>query len=116
MRVDVSFQNFPVMSTFNDAKDYDLEVDRTFINKIKQLVDKGRGKAVASGVKPIQREGDYYVLTTREADQVHSMLFELEPEETSRLVGIHPHADRKEAMQLLYKVLSERIDEVNLVI
>ena len=123
MRLEVSFANFPIVSTFNDAQDYDLEVDNSFLDAVKDIVHEGNGRAVASGiswVKPFENghaNGGYYILTAKKKNKTYSMLFQLGENEKSRLVGVYPEeATREELLNVLYEVLSERVEEINLVI
>lgn len=123
MRWEVSFSQLP-SATFNDASNYGVEVDGDLMDSLRSIIDRGDGKAVTGGISWVRQEfGDrqsgenFYILTVKRNGRVYNLLFRLSEKEKSRLVGNYPeNLARHELVDLLYEVLSQRVDEVNLLI
>ncbi|MBR9680893.1 MAG: hypothetical protein GOU98_03660 [Candidatus Altiarchaeota archaeon] len=122
MRWEVSFDQFPVVSTFNDVRDFDVELEPELIMSVKNIVDKGKGKTFAGKIDWVRRSfGDresgenFYILTVKRNKKVYSLLFKIEEGEHSKLLGTYPeNMGKDELVDVLYEVLSEKVDEVSL--
>ncbi|MBR9689633.1 MAG: hypothetical protein GOV01_01910 [Candidatus Altiarchaeota archaeon] len=124
MRWEVSFDQFPVISTFNDATGYNVNLDSDLILSVKNIVDKGRGKTFAGKISWVRKSfgdrqsgEDFYILTAKRGRRIYSLLFKIEAGEKSSLMGTYPeNMTREELVDILYEVLSERVDEVSLLL
>lgn len=124
MHWEVSFDQFPVVSTFNDASDFDVKLDPDLIVSVKDIVEKGKGKTFAGKISWVRRTfgdrqkgEDFYILTVRRSKRIYSLLFKIEERENSTLIGTYPeNMGKEELISVLYEVLSEKVDEVNLLL
>jgi|GEM_PF-2931917 len=124
MHWEVSFDQFTVVSTFNDASDFDVKLDPDLIVSVKDIVEKGKGKTFAGKISWVRRTfgdrqkgEDFYILTVRRSKRIYSLLFKIEERENSTLIGTYPeNMGKEELISVLYEVLSEKVDEVNLLL
>ena len=124
MTWEVIFENFPINSTFEDAQGYEMELDFSLIDSIQQMIKAGKGKAFSQGIKSVGEsfgnkkiENEHFILNVKIANKNHNFLFKLEEKEKSKLVGISPEKiTRDELVDVMYEILSNRVDETNLVI
>ena len=124
MRWEVSFDQFPIVSTFNDASSFNLKLDTNLISSVKSIINEGHGRTMASGISWVRRSfedkqpGDkFYILTVKREKRVYSLLFKITEGEKSNLVGTYPeNLAKDELLEVLYEVLSGHIDDVNLLI
>jgi hypothetical protein len=119
----VDFSGLDGVGKFDDASKLSVEMDRSLIETVGKMVMKGKGKALSKGIKAVREkdynlrsEGQHFILSVKNADKRYSMLFKLGETEKSRLMGVSPHATREELLNILYSVLAEKADEVNLLI
>ena len=124
MTWEVSFEKFPLVSTFENALGYEMELDSSLMDAIKQIIDSGRGKTFAQGIKGVGRPfesktngNEHFILDIKHDNHKHTFLFKTGEKEKNKLVGISPEKiTRDELVNLMYDVLSNRVEEANIVI
>ena len=122
MQWEVSFLQLPP-AVFNDASNYGVEVDGDLFDSLRSIIDKGHGSTMTGGISLVKREfgesqpGEaFYILNVKREGKKYNFLFRLSEKEKSKLVGNSPSLPRQELVDVLYEVLSQRVDEVNLLI
>ena len=120
----VAFEKISDIGAFRDVSDYNVEVDYALIEAVSKLVKKGKGKAISHGIikvsNPSKKEiigSEHFILSVKRAKKIHSMLFKLKEEETSKLMGVSSSVkDKNELLSTIYSILSENIDDIKLLI
>ncbi len=123
MRYEVSFSKFPVVSTFRDVRAMDLELDGDLMAALRDLVHSGKGETLAGGIQAVRRTDrdglqseKFYIMSARRDGRIYSFLFKLRGNE-SKLVGVYPdNLGREELETLLYEVLTEKVEQVSIVL
>ena len=123
MKWEVAFERFPIVEHFYDAINYEMELDHTLLETVREIIKKGNGQAFSNGIKKVARpfekaeeNKEHFILTIKREDKTHNFLFLLQDSERSKLVGISEKLTRDEVVDVLYDVLSEKIDEIALLI
>lgn len=122
MQWEVSFLQLP-SAIFNDASNYGVEIDGDLFDSLRAIIDKGQGSTTAGGISGVKREfgniqpgENFYILNVKMEGKKYDFLFKLSEKEKSKLVGNSPNLPHQELVDVLYEVLSQRVDEVNLLI